>query len=130
VFFKIIGKISDVETVASTKPIKEIRRLRKAYGSGRPVGLADGTICYAEVHWYEAHGIGPKEFKIKWIVADHVAAKVHQIRVIDKSGVDYLYPEEYFAPVQPDSAERAIRRTNGARAKTRAWFRIYPCPAN
>ena len=34
----------------------------------RGVQLADGTICYAEVHWYEAHGIGPKEMKIKRIL--------------------------------------------------------------
>ena len=35
------------------------------------------------------------------VVADETAAKLHQIRVIDESGEDYLYPEEYFVPVQP-----------------------------
>jgi hypothetical protein len=34
------------------------------------------------------------------VVADETAAKLHQIRVIDESGEDYLYPEEYFVPVQ------------------------------
>jgi hypothetical protein len=32
------------------------------------IRLPDGTICRAEVHWYEAHGIGKKEFKIKRIL--------------------------------------------------------------
>jgi hypothetical protein len=33
------------------------------------IKLADGTICQAELHWYEAHGIGAREFKIKRIVS-------------------------------------------------------------
>jgi hypothetical protein len=76
VFFKIIGPISDVETIASGKRIRERRRLRKIYGGQRwrklkgtaMVKLADGTICHAELHWYEAHGIGAREFKIKRIL--------------------------------------------------------------
>jgi hypothetical protein len=49
--------------------------------------------------------------KLYQVVADETAAKLHQIRVIDESGEDYLYPEEYFVPVQlPQSAEKAIRR--------------------
>jgi hypothetical protein len=74
--FEIIGTISDVETIAVGSSIREIVRLRKLYGTGRwrklkgmaTVRLADGTVCEAEVHWYEAHGIGKKEFKIKRIV--------------------------------------------------------------
>jgi hypothetical protein len=76
VFFKIIGRISDVETIASGKGIRERRRLRKLYGGQRwrklkgtaAVKLADGTMCHAEVHWYEAHGTGAKELKIKRIL--------------------------------------------------------------
>jgi hypothetical protein len=76
VFFKIIGRISDVETIASGRGIRERKRLRKVYGGQRwrklkgtaQVKLADGTICHAEVHWYEAHGLGAKEFKIKRIL--------------------------------------------------------------
>jgi hypothetical protein len=50
------------------------------------------------------------------VVADETAAKLHQIRVIDESGEDYLYPEEYFVPVQlPQSAEKAVRAA-GVRA--------------
>jgi hypothetical protein len=52
--------------------------------------------------------------KLYQVVADETAAKLHQIRVIDESGEDYLYPEEYFVPVQlPQSAEKAVRRASG-----------------
>jgi hypothetical protein len=54
--------------------------------------------------------------KLYQVVADETAAKLHQIRVIDESGEDYLYPEEYFVPVQlPQAAERAVRRAAGLR---------------
>jgi hypothetical protein len=54
--------------------------------------------------------------KLYQVVTDQTAAKLHQIRVIDESGEDYLYPEEYFVPVQlPESAEKAIRRAAGVR---------------
>jgi hypothetical protein len=76
VFFKIVGRISDIETIASGTGLRERRRLRKFYGGQRwrklkgtgMVKLADGTICHAELHWYEAHGIGAREFKIKRIL--------------------------------------------------------------
>lgn len=49
--------------------------------------------------------------KIYQAIPDRTAAKVHQIRVIDESGEDYLYPEDFFVPVQlPQAAERAVRR--------------------
>lgn len=75
-FFKVIGKILEVEMIASGKGIRERRRLRKVYGGRRwkklkgtaAVKLADGTMCYAEVHWYEAYGVGTKELKIKRIL--------------------------------------------------------------
>jgi hypothetical protein len=71
--FKIIGGIAEVETSASGTAIRERRRLWKFYGKGRwrklkgtaRIRLSDGTICRAEIHWYEAHGIGAKEYKIK-----------------------------------------------------------------
>ena len=76
VFFKIIGQISDVEKIASGKGIRERRRLSKLYGGRRwrklkgsaMVQFADGRMGHAELHWYEAHGVGPKEFKIKRIL--------------------------------------------------------------
>ena len=71
--FKILSEIKQRETIASGRAIRELPRLQKVYGKGRwrkrkgiaSVRLADGTILKAEVHWYEAHGIGKKEFKIK-----------------------------------------------------------------
>ena len=74
--FEIISTITQVEVIAAASSIREIGRLRKAYGSGRwrklkgvaTVRLPDGSVCRAEIHWYEAHGIGRKEFKIKRIL--------------------------------------------------------------
>ena len=73
---KIVGRISDVEVIASGTAIRERKRLWKNYGKGRwrklkgiaEVEFADGVICQAEIHWYEAHGIGAKEHKIKRIL--------------------------------------------------------------
>lgn len=49
--------------------------------------------------------------KLYQVVGDDAAAKHHQVRVIDESGEDYLYPEEYFVPVQlPEAAEKAVLR--------------------
>jgi hypothetical protein len=74
--FEILGEISEVETFAATSGIREIARLRRVYGRGRwrkrkgiaRVRLTDGSIHLAEVHWYEAAGIGRKEFKIKHLL--------------------------------------------------------------
>ena len=55
--------------------------------------------------------------KLYQVVADETAAKLHQIRVIDESGEDYLYPQEYFVAVHlPQSAEKAILRAANLRA--------------
>jgi len=49
--------------------------------------------------------------KIYQVLPDKGAAKLHQVRVIDESGEDYLYPADYFVPVQlPQAVERAVRR--------------------
>lgn len=72
--FDILGEIADIETIASGSGIRDLARLQRRYGPGRwrklkgiaQVLLRDGTIHVAEVHWYEAHGIGRKEFKIKF----------------------------------------------------------------
>jgi len=75
--FEIIGEITNVETVAVGSSIRVIKRLRRFYGDGRwrklkgiaKVKLPDGTICKAEVHWYEASSVGRKEIKIKRILS-------------------------------------------------------------
>ena len=75
-YFEIVGDITHAETFAIGTSIREITRLRKRYGRGRwrkrkgiaRVRLEDGAIRRAEVHWYEAHGIGRRDFKIKRFV--------------------------------------------------------------
>jgi len=72
-YFEILGDIADAETIATGSSIREVARLRKFYGRGRwrkrkgvaQIRLESGEVRLAEVHWYEAHGIGRKEFKIK-----------------------------------------------------------------
>jgi hypothetical protein len=72
-YFEIIGEFTAVETIATGSGIRELARLRKFHGRGRwrkrkgiaRVRLTDGDIVLAEVHWYEATGIGKREFKIK-----------------------------------------------------------------
>jgi hypothetical protein len=74
--FEILGEISSIETFATGSGIREIARLRRIHGRGRwrkrkgiaRVRLSDGSIHVAELHWYEAAGIGRKEFKIKHLL--------------------------------------------------------------
>ena len=71
--FRILGGIWNAETIAVGNGIREIRRLRRVYGTGRwrkrkgiaRVELKNGAIRLAEIHWYEAHGVGRYELKIK-----------------------------------------------------------------
>jgi len=71
--FEVIGRIEQIETIAVGSRIREIARLRKAFGAGRwrklkgaaTVRLEDGTIHRVELHWYEAYGVGRKKLKIK-----------------------------------------------------------------
>ncbi len=71
--FEIISEITEIETIAIEKKIRDIERLREMYGRGRwrklkgvaQIRLANGRIRLAEVHWYEAHGIGRREMKRK-----------------------------------------------------------------
>lgn len=71
--FEVIGKIENIETIAVGGRIRDIMRLHKQFGAGRwrklkgtaKVRLQNGEIRGAEVHRYEAHGIGRKKMKIK-----------------------------------------------------------------
>jgi len=73
VHFKVIGKLLEIEIIAAGHGIKNLNRLNKLYGKTNwrklkgicQVKLEDDTILEAEVHWYEGHGIGKKEMKIK-----------------------------------------------------------------
>jgi hypothetical protein len=72
-YFEIIGRITDIEVIAQGRSIRDLNRLIRKYGLGRwrkmkgqaKVRLFDGSIHLAEIHWYEAHGIGKKRFKVK-----------------------------------------------------------------
>ena len=71
--FEILGNITDIEPIAVGSAIREVVRLREQYGRGRwrklkglaLIRLANGRIRRAELHWYEAHGIGKREIKRK-----------------------------------------------------------------
>jgi len=72
-YFEIIGKVTNIETIAISHSIRELTKLREQYGEGRwrklkgvaMVRLANGHLRRAEVHWYEAHGRGKQKMKIK-----------------------------------------------------------------
>lgn len=74
--FRLIGELADQETIAEGAGIRELQRLVKAYGRGNwrkrkglgNIELTSGQLRRAELHWYEAHGIGQKELKIKRLV--------------------------------------------------------------
>ena len=74
--FELVGDLTDVETIATGSGIRELSRLRRLYGKGRwrkmkgvaRIRLRDGRLRLAELHWYEAAGIGRREFKIKYLL--------------------------------------------------------------
>jgi hypothetical protein len=76
--FEIIGEIEKIEVIATGAGIRERKRIWKAYGRGSwrklkgiaCIKLKDGALVKAELHWYEAHGIGKKEFKIKRLLEE------------------------------------------------------------
>lgn len=72
-YFEIVDEIIDIEVIATGNAIRDRGTIEKRHGSGKwrklkgtaTVLLANGKMCRAEVHWYEAHGIGRRQFKIK-----------------------------------------------------------------
>ena len=72
-YFEILGEINNIEIIAIGNKIREVKRLEKQYGKARwrklkgigKVRLQNGQVRLAELHWYEAHGIGRKRMKIK-----------------------------------------------------------------
>lgn len=71
--FEVIGRISGRETIARGGGIRDLERIQRDFGRGAwrkckgraKVRFADGRIVDAEVHWYEAHGVGRREVKVK-----------------------------------------------------------------
>jgi hypothetical protein len=76
--FEVLGPMRNVETIATGREIRQLPRLRRSHGKGRwrkrkgvaRIRLQDGTVHMAEIHWYEAHGIGRREMKIKFPLLD------------------------------------------------------------
>ncbi len=76
--FEVVGQIKDIEAIAVGRGVDDRVRLHKVYGKGRwrklkgfaNVRLPDDTIHRAELHWYEAHGIGRRELKLKLPLLD------------------------------------------------------------
>ena len=72
-YFEIIGEVTEVETIAIGRSIREMALLRRQFGRGRwqklkgvaTVRLPSGRIRRVELHWYEAHGVGKRKLKIK-----------------------------------------------------------------
>jgi len=71
--FEILGEVSEIEIIARGRGIRRLKALQKRYGGRQwlkkkgitEVRLANGSVRLAEVHWYEAHGVGRKAAKIK-----------------------------------------------------------------
>jgi hypothetical protein len=76
--FEIVSEIINIKTIAAGSSIRVLPVLNKKYGKGRwrkkkgiaTVKLKDGSFRLAEIHWYEAHGIGKKDLKIKFPFLD------------------------------------------------------------
>ena len=76
--FELLTDISNIEVIAEGSGVRVTRLLRRMYGGrhwrklkgSATVRLRDGTIRGAEIHWYEAHGVGRKRFKIKRLVPE------------------------------------------------------------
>lgn len=76
--FDVVGQITGIEVVASGSAIRVLRTLRKVYGRGRwrklkgvaTIRLPNGAHRKVELHWYEAHGIGRRDLKIKRYLED------------------------------------------------------------
>ena len=71
--FRIVGSLSQVETIATGRAIRTLKELRKRFGRGRwrkmkgvaTIELERGAIRKAELHWYEVHGVGRVLMKVK-----------------------------------------------------------------
>jgi hypothetical protein len=74
--FELISELRAVETIATGHGIRDIHILIKRFGRGNwrkmkgmgTVRFANGTVAEAELHWYEAHGIGKRWLKVKRVI--------------------------------------------------------------
>ncbi len=74
--FRILSEISGIEVIARGIGVRARIQLRKQYGPGKwrklkgiaTIEYKTGEVCIAELHWYEAHGIGRRDFKVKKVL--------------------------------------------------------------
>ncbi|HEY0007747.1 MAG TPA: hypothetical protein VGB55_03400 [Tepidisphaeraceae bacterium] len=74
--FKIIPPVEKIETIAVRQNIRELENLRELFGKGRwrklkgfaTIEFPSGDRFEAELHWYEAHGIGKRKIKLKRLI--------------------------------------------------------------
>ena len=74
--WELVGLLVDVETIAVGAAIRDLAQLRDRFGKGRwrkmkgrgLVAFGDGSMGWAEIHWYEAHGIGRRRLKLKRVL--------------------------------------------------------------
>jgi hypothetical protein len=71
--FELVGELTDIETITVNLSVRERDSLKARYGGRRwrklkgvaLVRLVNGNVRKAELHWYEAHGVGRRKMKIK-----------------------------------------------------------------
>jgi len=71
--FEVVGDVTNIQVIAVGRRIRQLARLRRLHGKGRwrkmkgeaVVRLVSGRLRRAELHWYEAHGVGTRELKVK-----------------------------------------------------------------
>ena len=71
--FEVLGEITNIQTIVVGRGIRQLERLKKLYGKGRwrkmkgeaLIRLTSGEVRRAELHWYEAHGVGKRNMKFK-----------------------------------------------------------------
>ena len=71
--FELLSGPTEIETIARGRGIRELPRIFRTYGRGdwrkmkgvARIRLRNGQVRMAELHWYEAHGIGRREIKRK-----------------------------------------------------------------
>ena len=76
IYFELIGGLTDIEVIAVNLSIRELRRLKDEFGGRRwrklkGIGLVqfpNGEVRQAELHWYEAHGVGRRKMKVKRVL--------------------------------------------------------------
>ncbi len=96
-FFEIIGEITEIETTTGSDPIRDVARLNTKY-----------VVCVNN----EAYAASLKVRKICLALVEAGEPDHRLIRIIDESGEDYLYPEDWFVPVEfTEEAERAVFAT-------------------